>query len=108
MEWEITALKILSLDIKMFHPLMSLAVAALFFVLTPGILVSLPSGKGKFVVAATHAVIFALVFHFTHKAIWNVTQQYELFDSPPCTAAGHAASTAKPCCTDASKKTGMC
>jgi len=58
---------------------MSLAVAALFFVLTPGVLVTLPSGKGKFVVAATHAAIFALVFHFSHKTLMDLAQQYEGF-----------------------------
>jgi hypothetical protein len=65
----------------MFHPLMSLVIAVLFFVLTPGVLVSLPPGKGKFVVAATHAVIFGLVFHFTHKTLMNLTQQYEMFEA---------------------------
>ena len=47
--------------------------AVLFFVLTPGILVSLPPKSGKMVVAATHAVIFALIFHFTHKTVWMAT-----------------------------------
>jgi len=58
---------------------MSLAVAALFFVLTPGVLVTLPPGKGKFVVAATHAAIFAVVFHFTQKTLMDLAQQYEGF-----------------------------
>ena len=95
----------------MFHPLMSLAIAALFFVLTPGVLVSLPSGKGKFVVAATHAVIFALVFHFTHKAIWNFTQQYERFDgaAPACAAPGSKPATGAACCLGSvNPTTGMC
>lgn len=55
----------------MFHPLMSAFVAILFFLLTPGILVSLPRKGNKFVVAATHAVIFSLVFHLTHKSFLN-------------------------------------
>lgn len=46
-------------------------VGLLFFVLTPGILVSLPPKGSGVVVAATHAIIFALVFHLTHKAVWN-------------------------------------
>jgi len=94
----------------MFHPLMSLAVAALFFVLTPGILVSLPPGKGKFVVAATHAVIFSLVFHFTHKAIWNFTQQYERFAGAkaPCTAPGKKPASGSSCCVGSPKSSGMC
>jgi len=41
--------------------------AVLFFVLTPGVLLRLPVGGSKLQVAATHAVVFALVYHFTHK-----------------------------------------
>ena len=51
-----------------------LYIAVLFFVLTPGILVSLPSGGSKITVAAVHALVFALIFHFTHKLVWNVTK----------------------------------
>jgi hypothetical protein len=47
--------------------------AILFFVLTPGILVRLPPKSSNMVVTATHAVIFALVFHFTHKFVWMAT-----------------------------------
>ena len=48
---------------------LSLYVAVLFFVLTPGILLSLPPGGSKMVVALVHAVVFAVVFHFTHKYV---------------------------------------
>ena len=51
--------------------LMSLFVAALFFVLTPGVVVSLPPGGSKLAVAATHAVVFAVVYHLTHKAVYH-------------------------------------
>jgi len=50
---------------------MSLFTALLFFVLTPGILLSLPKRGSKIMVAATHAVVFALVYHFTHKIVWR-------------------------------------
>ena len=50
---------------------MSLFVALLFFVLTHGVLLSLPAGGSKKMVAATHAVVFALVYHLTHKAVSN-------------------------------------
>jgi hypothetical protein len=53
--------------------LMSLFVAVLFFVLTPGVVLRLPPGGSKLVVAATHAVVFALVYHFTHKLVWHAT-----------------------------------
>ena len=50
---------------------MSLFIAVLFYVLTPGILLRIPVGGSKMAVAATHAVVFAIVFHFTHKIAWN-------------------------------------
>ena len=53
--------------------LMTLYTAVLFFVLSPGILLSLPPKGSKFVVAMVHAVVFAAVFHFTHKLVWKAT-----------------------------------
>ncbi len=50
-----------------------LYLAVLFFALTPGVLVSLPPGGSKLSVAAFHAVVFALVYHFTHKMVWQLT-----------------------------------
>jgi len=50
---------------------MALYVAILFYVLTPGVLLSLPAGGSKTTVALTHAVVFALVYHFTHKLVWK-------------------------------------
>jgi len=53
---------------------MSIYVAILFVVLTPGVLLSLPPGGSKLVVAATHGLVFALVYCFTHKYVWNATR----------------------------------
>lgn len=53
--------------------LMSVFLAVLFFVMTPGVLLRLPMGGSKLVVAATHAVVFALIYHFTHKLVWRAT-----------------------------------
>jgi hypothetical protein len=47
----------------------------LFVVLTPGILVSLPPRGGKYVVAFTHAVVFAAVWWITHKFVWQLSLQ---------------------------------
>jgi hypothetical protein len=55
----------------MFHPLMSLFIAVLFFVLTPGIFLSLPANSSFRMKAMFHAVVFALVYHVTHKMVWN-------------------------------------
>ena len=51
-----------------------LYLAVLFFVLTPGVLVSLPPGGSKLTVAIVHAVVFALVYHFNHKVVLRLVR----------------------------------
>jgi hypothetical protein len=46
---------------------LALFLGLLFFVLTPGVLLSLPAGGSRTTVALTHAAVFAVVFHFLHK-----------------------------------------
>jgi hypothetical protein len=53
------------------HLFMFLFVAVLFFVLTPGIVLSLPPKGSKTVVALTHAIVFALIWTLIHKTVWN-------------------------------------
>ena len=62
----------------MFHPMMSLFIVILFFVMTPGILFSLPKGGTFMMKVAVHAVLFALIYHFTHKMVWRTL--YEGFE----------------------------
>ena len=62
---------------------MSLFVAALFFVLTPGVLLRLPPGGSKMMVAATHAVVFAVVYSLMHKMVINMVHGREGFGSSP-------------------------
>jgi hypothetical protein len=59
------------MNIAMFHPLMSLFTAVLFFLLVPGVLLSLPPGSSFLVKAAFHSIVFALVYHLTHKMAWK-------------------------------------
>jgi hypothetical protein len=47
----------------------------LFFVLTPGILLTLPPKGSKMVVAAVHAVVFAIVWVLTSKLLWHATSK---------------------------------
>lgn len=49
--------------------LLTLYIVALFFVLTPGVFLSLPPGGDLKTVALTHALVFGLVYHFTHKTV---------------------------------------
>ena len=51
--------------------------AALFFVLTPGILLTLPTGGSKTVVAATHAVVFVVLVYFTLGFFENMEYDYD-------------------------------
>jgi len=64
---------------QMYNLFMVVYTAVLFYVLTPGILLTLPSRSSKMVVAATHAVVFALVYKFTHKAVWRLSLRLEGF-----------------------------
>jgi uncharacterized membrane protein len=50
---------------------MALYAAALFFVLTPGTVLTLPSGGSRTTVALVHAAVFALVWCMTHKLVWK-------------------------------------
>jgi len=43
--------------------------AILFTVLTPGVLLALPPGSGPLTQAATHGVVFALLWSVTHRMV---------------------------------------
>lgn len=73
--------------------LTTLYIAVLFFVLTPGVLVSLPPKCSKLTVALTHAAIFAVVYQLTHKVVARVLN--EGFEEAAKAVAAPAAK--KPC-----------
>jgi hypothetical protein len=53
--------------------IITIYIALLFFVLSPGVLLRIPS-KGKLItVAAVHAIVFAIVWHFTGKLVWKAS-----------------------------------
>ena len=52
--------------------LVTLYAALLFFALSPNVLLRLPPKGDKFLVAGVHAIIFALIFHFTHNLVWQL------------------------------------
>jgi len=54
--------------------LMFFFLALLAFLLSPGVLVSLPPGGSKKVVALTHAVVLAAVYALTHRMVMNVAK----------------------------------
>ncbi len=55
----------------MIHILMTIYVAFLFVILTPGILLRLPPNSSNLTVAIVHGLVFALLYHFTHKFMWK-------------------------------------
>jgi len=57
------------------HLLSTIFSALLFSAFVPGILFSIPPKGSKYLVLFTHATIFALVYHFAHKAIFHVAQE---------------------------------
>jgi len=71
----------------MFSYLMTAFTALLFVVLTPGVLLTIPPKGSKLVVAVVHGLVFALVYHFTHKAVWAWTRKYEGFAAMPAKPA---------------------
>lgn len=51
---------------------MAVYAAVLFYLLTPGVIVSLPPGASHTTTTLTHAAVFGLAWHFTHKAVWKM------------------------------------
>ena len=61
---------------------MSLFVAALFVLLTPGVVLSLPKNGPLLHKAVVHGLLFAVLYHLTHKTVWNFLRS-EGFAAPP-------------------------
>ena len=53
---------------------MSVFVAVLFFVLSPGVLLSLPPKGSLMMKAAVHAVVFAVILYFAEDTVSNYLQ----------------------------------
>jgi len=59
--------------------------AFLFVILSPGVLFTLPRKSKKKIIFATHGVIFAVIFHFTHNIVLRITNKFEGFTSEDST-----------------------
>jgi hypothetical protein len=49
-----------------------LLAAVLFYVLTPGVFLTLPPGGSLMTVRLTHAAVFGVVWTLTHKMAWKL------------------------------------
>jgi len=67
------------------HFFVAIYSAILFFLLTPNILVTLPPASfkysSKYVVAATHSLVFAVVYMFTHTFVKKMTKSLEGYEN---------------------------
>ena len=54
---------------------MSLYLAALCVALTPGVLLTLPKGGARLTVAVVHALVFAVVYHFTKNMVLSMSYE---------------------------------
>jgi hypothetical protein len=61
--------------------IVSIYAAILFFLLTPAVLLRLPPNGSKLTVAAVHAIVFAIIFHFTNKLVWRLGARFEGMES---------------------------
>ena len=55
----------------------SIYAAILFFLLSPSILLRLPPNGSKWTVALVHALVFGVIFYFTHKLVWRLGARFE-------------------------------
>ena len=47
--------------------------ALLFYVLSPGVFLRLPTNGSKMMVTAVHAAIFGAILYFTQKTVWKMS-----------------------------------
>ena len=69
--------------------LVALYLALLFFLLSPNVLVRLPPNGNKMTVAATHALIFAVIVYLTCNMVWKLSMRMGIYE-------GMATATQKP------------
>lgn len=55
---------------------MILYIVILFVVLTPSILFKFPTKATPLVRAVVHGFLFVVIYHFTHKMIWSLTEGF--------------------------------
>ena len=51
---------------------LSIYIAILFIILTPGVLFSIPPHTSTLIKAVIHGILFAVVYFFTNKRVWQI------------------------------------
>jgi len=57
----------------------SIYIVILFVVLTPGVLISLPPGSSKLVIAVTHGIVFLVIYRLTLDFVLSLSETTEGF-----------------------------
>jgi hypothetical protein len=60
--------------------LVALYLAVLFFLLSPNVLVRLPPNGNKLTVAATHALIFAVIVYLSCNMVWKLSMRMGIYE----------------------------
>ena len=66
-------------------------IAVLFYVLSPGVLLRIPEKGSKMMVAAVHAIVFAVAYNFTYRSVWLMTEGFQ--SGPPAPSPSPTAAT---------------
>jgi hypothetical protein len=69
--------------------------AVLFVILSPNVLLRIPSKGSKFLVAGVHAIVFGIVLYFTSGFIWRLSMRIEGFKEGAKPAKKSSPSAAK-------------
>ena len=48
----------------------------LFFILSPGVLLTLPPGGSTMIVALVHSLVFFILFFFTHRFVYQLVTHF--------------------------------
>jgi hypothetical protein len=65
----------------MFNISMTICVAFLFFILTPGVLLRIPRRGSLIYAAIVHSIVFALLYYLIHKIVSNTVGGQQVFDA---------------------------
>jgi len=60
----------------MYHIVVPIYATILFFILSPGVLLKLPSNGSTMTVALVHSLVFFLLFFFTHRYVYQMLTHF--------------------------------
>lgn len=53
------------------HIYMLIYITLLFFILSPGVLITIPNIDSKVIPALVHSIVFTIVYYYTYKLVWE-------------------------------------